>query len=563
MSNQRRFALLKVFDSPGAIEAAQDAVGSILVDSSEINFTYTDATPAITAALIDASIAYARIANASALSVLGRATNSAGVLADIAAGSDHQVLRRSGTAVAFGAVNLAQSAAVTGDLPFANIAQITGQAVLGVSTAGAGDLAAISAGTDDRVLRQTASALNFGQLTAGMFPNTVVPDAALSSNVPLSNAANVFTALQSVNASSISGISLLVRSDYSVASNQANVTSITYGISGGGAFHANHANGTFASPSQTLSGDITGGIGSRAYHNGGAFQTSSPASIHWQATQNQTSSAYGMWLRFLTTPKGTTTRQERGGVTDNGTIWCHDTGTFDALSDAQTLPVADARFVASATALSGASFAAVSYGTGVTAGFRGLFARGTPSSPAVPQADDFLCFMGGHGYDGSAFTINTKALIGFKAAETFSSTAQGTYITFETTAATTTTRSERMRILSSGFTGVGTTSPQKNFVVSNGGAEGLEISTVDVDQLIRFLTYDRVAAGYIALRLEATQFELYAGSSPIESMRVDSNATAGNTRMLVWDVDNGQLERVSVGAADSGGAGFKVLRIPN
>ena len=48
-----------------------------------------------------------------------------------------------------------------------------------------------------------------------------------------------------------------------------------------------------------------------------------------------------------------------------------------------------------------------------------------------------------------------------------------------------------------------------------------------------------------------------------QSARFDGNATAGNTRMLVWDVDNNTLERVSVGAADSGGSGFKVLRIPN
>lgn len=45
--------------------------------------------------------------------------------------------------------------------------------------------------------------------------------------------------------------------------------------------------------------------------------------------------------------------------------------------------------------------------------------------------------------------------------------------------------------------------------------------------------------------------------------RFDNNSTAGNTRFLVYDVDNATLERVSVGAADSGGTGFKVLRIPN
>jgi hypothetical protein len=45
--------------------------------------------------------------------------------------------------------------------------------------------------------------------------------------------------------------------------------------------------------------------------------------------------------------------------------------------------------------------------------------------------------------------------------------------------------------------------------------------------------------------------------------RFDTDATAGNTRFLLYDVDNAQLERVSVGIPDSGGAGFKVLRIPN
>ena len=58
--------------------------------------------------------------NSTNLSVVGRNVNSSGSVADIAAGSDHQVLRRSGTSLGFGQVNLAQSAAVTGTLPPAN-----------------------------------------------------------------------------------------------------------------------------------------------------------------------------------------------------------------------------------------------------------------------------------------------------------------------------------------------------------------------------------------------------------------------------------------------------------
>lgn len=66
-------------------EQAQDAVGTILVDSATIDFTYTDATPEITAIVKDASITYAKIQNVSATDkLLGRATAGAGVIEEIA-----------------------------------------------------------------------------------------------------------------------------------------------------------------------------------------------------------------------------------------------------------------------------------------------------------------------------------------------------------------------------------------------------------------------------------------------------------------------------------------------
>lgn len=49
----------------------------------------------------------------------------------------------------------------------------------------------------------------------------------------------------------------------------------------------------------------------------------------------------------------------------------------------------------------------------------------------------------------------------------------------------------------------------------------------------------------------------------VKTVSTDLSATAGDTRLLIYDVDNGTLERVTVGVADSGGVGFKVLRIPN
>jgi hypothetical protein len=66
------------------------------------------------------SILRETLADGAALSVIGRSAGSPGAVADIAAASDHQVLRRSGSALGFGAVALNEAAAVTGVLPLAN-----------------------------------------------------------------------------------------------------------------------------------------------------------------------------------------------------------------------------------------------------------------------------------------------------------------------------------------------------------------------------------------------------------------------------------------------------------
>jgi hypothetical protein len=69
---------------------------------------------------VTGDLPFSNLAQGSALSILGVTGNATADVASIAAGTDHQVLRRSGTALSFGAINLAQSAAVTGILPTAN-----------------------------------------------------------------------------------------------------------------------------------------------------------------------------------------------------------------------------------------------------------------------------------------------------------------------------------------------------------------------------------------------------------------------------------------------------------
>lgn len=70
---------------------------------------------------VSGDLPYANLAQGAALSVLGVTGNATADNASIAAGSDKQVLRRSGTAVGFGAIDLSSSAAVTGNLPVTNL----------------------------------------------------------------------------------------------------------------------------------------------------------------------------------------------------------------------------------------------------------------------------------------------------------------------------------------------------------------------------------------------------------------------------------------------------------
>ncbi len=82
---------------------------------------------------VSGDLPFASLAQGSALSVLGVAGNATADNASIAAASDNQVLRRSGTTIAFGAVNLASSG-VVGDLPYSNLAQGSALSVLGRRT---------------------------------------------------------------------------------------------------------------------------------------------------------------------------------------------------------------------------------------------------------------------------------------------------------------------------------------------------------------------------------------------------------------------------------------------
>lgn len=116
---------------------------SITIGVDDINYTIFDAGSVYTAGTgLDLTgnifsinvngVTNSLFRQSSGLSVVGRASNSTGDIADITAASDYQVFRRSGTSIGFGSVDLSQSNAVGSSiLAYANGG--TGLSTLGTS----------------------------------------------------------------------------------------------------------------------------------------------------------------------------------------------------------------------------------------------------------------------------------------------------------------------------------------------------------------------------------------------------------------------------------------------
>ncbi len=104
--------------SAGTITASLSGNASTVTTNANLTGPVTSSGNATS--VTNNAITNAMIRQSVALSVIANSTNSTANVADLSAASDFQVLRRSGTALAFGSINLASSNAVTGVLVNAN-----------------------------------------------------------------------------------------------------------------------------------------------------------------------------------------------------------------------------------------------------------------------------------------------------------------------------------------------------------------------------------------------------------------------------------------------------------
>jgi hypothetical protein len=111
------------------------------------------------------------------------------------------------------------------------------------------------------------------------------------------------------------------------------------------------------------------------------------------------------------------------------------------------------------------------FGTGAYPAYTGRMARGTAASPTASQTGDILVEVTGRGYGATAFSSSSVARIDMEAAENFTDTAQGTYISFHTTALGSASPVERFRVGPSGQFGIGgATYGTSGYVLTSGGA---------------------------------------------------------------------------------------------
>jgi Chaperone of endosialidase len=132
------------------------------------------------------------------------------------------------------------------------------------------------------------------------------------------------------------------------------------------------------------------------------------------------------------------------------------------------------------------------------------------------------------------------------------STNTGLYFPTSTTLGLSTNGTAALTIDASQNVGIGTSSPNTKFVVSNGGAAGLEISPTGFSSAPSIVSYNRSGAAYTQLTLDGAS-NVFAISGT-ERMRIDSsgNVGIGTTSPSTTLTVNGAAQIVST-AYNSGG----------
>jgi hypothetical protein len=172
-------------------------------------------------------------------------------------------------------------------------------------------------------------------------------------------------------------------------------------------------------------------------------------------------------------------------------------------------------------------------GYGSASGYIGRRAQGTLASPTAVVAGNALGQIGGRGYGTTGFSTANKAQIVLYAAETWTDSAQGTYLSFHTTANGGTTMTEKMVLDNAGNVGIGTTSPSAGYkvdVANSGDIKFLVRSTTNATTGNSAYTLQSASGADWLLQTGydmSNAIRFYDQTAGAERMRIDSSGNVG------------------------------------
>ena len=117
------------------------------------------------------AITHEKIEDSAGLSVVGRSASATGVVADITAASDNQVLRRSGTSIGFGTI--ATDGIADNAVTAAKMENVAGHSILARVASSTGDLSELAAGTNTVLNRGASGNLQFTSVTNDMLAGSI------------------------------------------------------------------------------------------------------------------------------------------------------------------------------------------------------------------------------------------------------------------------------------------------------------------------------------------------------------------------------------------------------